>query len=137
VDAFDADVLIYAGRDNPAAGPILALYEDHGSDNRVELGFVGYAARVAPCGDWSENLTITWDNQPSPNFGCAVQTNIAAQVADPRDLLQPRDMDDSDSARRRTVFSHYEKGEITSADRASAIDEELLMFAEALRDTEQ
>jgi hypothetical protein len=26
-------------------------------------------------------------------------------------------MDDSDSARRRTVFSHYEKGEITSSDK--------------------
>ena len=35
MDAFDADVLIYAGRDNPAAGPLLALFEDHGSDDRV------------------------------------------------------------------------------------------------------
>ena len=35
MDAFDADVLIYAGRDNPAAGPILALFEDRDSDIRV------------------------------------------------------------------------------------------------------
>ena len=35
------------------------------------------------------------------------------------------------------VSEALEKGEITSADRASAIDEELLLFAEALRDAEQ
>jgi hypothetical protein len=35
------------------------------------------------------------------------------------------------------VSEALEKGEITSAERASAIDEELLMFAEALRVAEQ
>ena len=38
---------------------------------------------------------------------------------------------------REKVSEALEKSEITSADRASAIDEELLMFAEALRDAEQ
>ena len=38
---------------------------------------------------------------------------------------------------REKVSEALEKGEITSADRASAIDEALLMFAEALRDAEQ
>ena len=38
---------------------------------------------------------------------------------------------------REKVSEALEKGEITSAERASAIDEELLMFAEALRDAEQ
>jgi hypothetical protein len=37
---------------------------------------------------------------------------------------------------REKVSEALEKGEITSAERASAIDEELLMFAEALRDAE-
>jgi eukaryotic-like serine/threonine-protein kinase len=38
---------------------------------------------------------------------------------------------------REKVSEALEKGEITSADRASAIDEALLKFAEALRDAEQ
>ena len=38
---------------------------------------------------------------------------------------------------REKVSEALEKGEITSADRASAIDEALLTFAEALRDAEQ
>jgi type IV pilus biogenesis protein CpaD/CtpE len=41
-------------------------------------------------------------------------------VADPRDLIQPRDMDNADMARRKTVVGHYEKGEITSADKRKA-----------------
>jgi hypothetical protein len=38
---------------------------------------------------------------------------------------------------RAKVSEALEKGEITSADRASAIDEALLTFAEALRDADQ
>jgi len=38
---------------------------------------------------------------------------------------------------REKVSEALEKGEITSADRTSAIDEALLKFAEALRDAEQ
>ena len=38
---------------------------------------------------------------------------------------------------REKVSEALEKGEITSADRASAIDEALLGFEEALRDAEE
>jgi hypothetical protein len=38
---------------------------------------------------------------------------------------------------REKVSEALEKGEITSADRVSAIDEALLMFAEALRESEE
>ena len=38
---------------------------------------------------------------------------------------------------RVLVCEALEKGEITGADRASAIDEALLKFAEALRDAER
>ena len=82
---------------------------------RVELAFVGYAAHADSCGDWSENAAETHDNQPMPNFGCAVQNNIAAMVADPRDLLQPRQMGPVSSERRAVVIGHYEKGEVTGA----------------------
>ncbi len=96
-----------------------------GGDSRVEIGFVGYTAHVSRCGDWSEDAASTGDNQPMPNFGCAVQSNIAAMVADPRDLIQPREMGDSDANRRHTVIGHYQKGEITAAaktvDQSSAI----------------
>jgi pilus assembly protein CpaD len=105
----------------PRARVLVGTHDVAGGDTRVELGFVGYAARVANCGDaWSEDLASTGDNQPMPNFGCAVQNNIAAMVADPRDLVQPRGMDPSDGARRKTVVGHYEKGEKTAADKNKA-----------------
>ena len=43
------------------------------------LNYVGYQARTDACGDWSEDLAFTADNQVSPNFGCSVQHNIAAR----------------------------------------------------------
>jgi pilus assembly protein CpaD len=86
-------------------------------DRRVEIGFVGYVAHTDPCGDWS-NAEDTEANLPMPNFGCAVQHNIAAMVADPRDLDQARRLDDSpDATRRAVVMGHYEKGEVTQADK--------------------
>jgi len=84
-------------------------------DARVELGYVTYVASTANCGDWSENVADTASNLPSPNFGCSVQQNIAAMVADPRDLVAPRGMDPADATRRTTVMGKYEKGDPTAA----------------------
>jgi pilus assembly protein CpaD len=92
-------------------------------DNRIEIGYVGYKAHVEGCAggnDWSEDWADTAGNRPTPSLGCSVQNNIAAMVADPRDLVQPRTMDASDATRRNTVLGHYEKGEITQADKHSA-----------------
>ena len=89
-------------------------------DNRVEIGFVSYKAHVDGCeggNDWSQDWSETMDNQPPPSFGCSVQKNIAAMVADPRDLAQPRTMDGADATRRNVVMGHYEKGEVTQADK--------------------
>jgi pilus assembly protein CpaD len=87
-------------------------------DRRVEVGFVSYVAHTQPCGDWSQNAGDTDSNLPLPNFGCSVQHNIAAMVANPRDLDESRRLDDSpDAARRVVIMGHYEKGEITQADK--------------------
>ena len=86
-----------------------------GGDTRVELGFVSYQASTAPCGDWSRSLTYTASNRVMPNFGCAVQHNIAAQVADPRDLLAPQPLGSGDAARRAVVYDNYKNGKPTGA----------------------
>ncbi len=90
-------------------------------DMRVEVNYVAYQARTErACGDWSENLSFTMHNRTAANFGCAVQQNIAAMVADPRDLLGPRGMGESDAARRVTVIEKYRLGEITSSEKRKA-----------------
>ncbi|HEY0105432.1 MAG TPA: CpaD family pilus assembly protein [Rhizomicrobium sp.] len=86
-----------------------------GADGKVELGYIGYEASTAPCGDWSKNWGDTADNRVTANLGCAVQHNIAAQVADPRDLVTPRTMGPGDAARRAAVYGNYKDGKPTGA----------------------
>lgn len=90
-----------------------------GADARIEIGFIAYQARTNPCGDWSRNLADTAANQTPANLGCAIQTNIAAQVADPRDLIEMRPTDPSDATRRAVVLDNYEKGKITSSEKTA------------------
>jgi pilus assembly protein CpaD len=97
---------------------ILVSTHDVGNgDFRVDVSYIAYSARTQACGDWSENEAFTLDNVTPKNFGCSVQQNIAAMVADPRDLLGPGAMGPVDSVRRAAVMDHYEKGEITQADK--------------------
>ncbi|HEV2561439.1 MAG TPA: CpaD family pilus assembly protein [Rhizomicrobium sp.] len=87
------------------------------NDGRVEIGFVGYVAHADDCGDWSDNVADTASNLTTRNYGCSVQHNIAAMVADPRDLQTPSAMGSSDAVRRNDVMGKYETGHITQADK--------------------
>lgn len=80
----------------------------------LKVGFKRYIAQVPKCGGW-ENITGTRNNTAYENFGCAVTANIAAQVANPEDLLSPRPEGPIDSGRRATVLDKYRKGEVTSS----------------------
>lgn len=90
------------------------------SASEVEIGFISYTAETKPCGDWSENLGTTRQNSPFPNLGCATQNNLAAMVADPRDLMGPQPMDPGDTQRRLTVLEKYRAGEPTPTVRIEA-----------------
>jgi pilus assembly protein CpaD len=96
---------------------LVSAHDVANGDNRVDVSYIAYTAHTDACGDWSENLAFTGDNQTPKNFGCSVQHNIAAMVADPRDLLGPGGMGPVDTNRRAVVLDHYQKGEITQADK--------------------
>ncbi|HXJ02956.1 MAG TPA: CpaD family pilus assembly protein [Micropepsaceae bacterium] len=81
--------------------------------NDVKVTYIRYQAQATPCGDWSVNLGDTAENKASPNLGCATQHNLAAMVADPRDLVTPKPLDPDDVQRRLTVLEKYRKGETT------------------------
>lgn len=81
----------------------------------VKFTYIRYVAQTKPCGDWSRNVAVTYANNPPPNFGCAMQQNIAAMVADPRDLVAPGAMAAEDAQRALTVLDKYRKGESTPA----------------------
>lgn len=102
----------------PRSRILVGTHDVTGGDSRVEIGYVAYVAHTDPCGQWTKDLSEVASNLPAPNFGCATQQNIAAMVADPRDLLGPRDQGPADATRRTTVIGKYEKGETTGATKA-------------------
>ena len=84
----------------------------------VRLSYLRYVAEGPECGRWTSNLADDPRNLPYPNFGCAVQRNLAAQVANPADLLGPSSVDPSDPERRSVVFDKYREGKPTGADKS-------------------
>ena len=55
----------------------------------VEISYMRTYARTEPCGNWSTDLGATHENTTSSNFGCAVQSNIAAEVVNPQNFIAP------------------------------------------------
>lgn len=45
-------------------------------------------ATVPGCPDWSKQSATNFSNATSDNYGCAINSNLAAMVADPQHLLQ-------------------------------------------------
>jgi len=81
----------------------------------VLVGFDTVRAAVPQCGTTWTSLTRTGSNAGYSNFGCAVTANLAAQIANPRDIVQPRAMTPVDAGRRSVVIDHYRQGEQTAA----------------------
>ena len=80
----------------------------YGSSAPVRLAFFGIAAKAGPCGEWPADLVEnTMENRNYHNFGCASQANLAAQIANPLDLVQPRGMTPIDAEQRNLVIQDY------------------------------
>ncbi len=81
----------------------------------IRISYLRFHAEGPECGRWPENLAETPRNNNYHNFGCAQQRNLAAQIANPADLLGPRTMTAGSGARNDVVFEKYTKGEDTAA----------------------
>ncbi|MEM5493463.1 CpaD family pilus assembly lipoprotein [Hoeflea sp. AS16] len=74
----------------------------------IRIAFMAVTASTGECGRWPEDLLAdTTQNKHWANFGCASQNNLAAQVANPGDLIAPRGMTPIDAERRSTVIEAY------------------------------
>ncbi|MGH6957593.1 MAG: CpaD family pilus assembly protein [Caulobacteraceae bacterium] len=93
----------------------VAGYDADGDrDAPVTVGFIAYAAKGPDCGRAWTNVASVRSNEAYPEFGCAITANIAAQIADPADLLRPRAETPPDAERRQTVIDKYRLGQPTS-----------------------
>ena len=60
-----------------------------------------YVVTAPNCQRWAENSVSNPNNAPGQPFGCVSQSNLAAMVANPRDLVTgERDGNNADSARK-------------------------------------
>jgi pilus assembly protein CpaD len=86
---------------------------DHASP--VIVGFASYKAVGPECGREWDSFTHTGQNKPYENFGCSIVANMAAQIANPHDLIEPRRSDPADAGRRASILDKYRKGEPTAS----------------------
>ncbi|NHK27964.1 hypothetical protein FF098_008620 [Parvularcula flava] len=85
------------------------------SEPEVIISFSNYVASPSACGAWDEEYYRRSHNLRTKNFGCAQQNNLAAMVADPRDLVGQRRLGNPDAAREADVYGKYIRGEVTSS----------------------
>ena len=91
--------------------------EDRSLASPVRLVFKGLKAEVASrCGEWPTDLASGsslggWKNENYPNFGCATQSALAAQIDDPRDLVQARGSTAPDETMRLRAIQQVRKGQ--------------------------
>jgi len=110
--------------------PQATLLRQYQQPYREDLGairvtYTKIQAVAGPCGQWPDNLgpglvgnerypLLESENVPYWNFGCATQKNLAAAVANPEDLVQPRPETPAYASRRQTVVDKYRQGQDTS-----------------------
>lgn len=76
----------------------------------IRLSYFGITASTGECGKWPEDILADGnENKHYANFGCATQNNLAAQIADPMDLIAPRGSSPIDAERRGTAIGEYQE----------------------------
>jgi pilus assembly protein CpaD len=80
----------------------------------VLAGFETVEAVVTNCSTERRAMRARYSNQSSLGLGCALTSNMAAQIDNPRDIQHARTMIPADSGRSAVVFANYRAGEATS-----------------------
>ncbi len=74
------------------------------------------SARVPGCPDWSADQENNFNNATSRNFGCAVNSNLSAMVADSSDLVQGKQAGETtDMAQASKAIQSYREAEPTGS----------------------
>ena len=95
------------------SGRVVTQYYDgsaYGSSAPIRLSYRAVAASTAPCGNWPGDLAETAENRHYYDYGCSTQKNLAAIIANPVDLMGPRQMSQIDAAQRGAVIEGYQAG---------------------------
>lgn len=111
-----------SGMGVPAERVLVMAYDAPSVRAPVLAGFEIFKARIPDCAQERRALGVDPSNQPSAGFGCAVTANLAAQIANPRDIIRPSDLQAADEGRRAKVFEAYRAGTPTAAPQEAMVD---------------
>jgi pilus assembly protein CpaD len=101
----------------PASEILVGGYDATDAQAPLLASYAYDRAEIPKCGRQAE-FTRTAANEVDANFGCSVTANMAAQIANPSDILRPRGEDAPDADRRLTVLGKYREGKVTNSDDA-------------------
>lgn len=73
----------------------------------IRVAYISVRAQTDKCGRWPEDLLQTSENKHYADFGCSYQNNLAAQMANPADLIGPRKQTQIDAENRSNVIDTY------------------------------
>ena len=111
-----ADIARHIHRSGISSGQVLSMPYETGSADAsppIRVSYRRMKASTGQCGRWPEDLLRTTENKHYANFGCAYQNNLAAQIANPADLLGPRAPGDIDAENRGDALDEYKAREVS------------------------
>jgi pilus assembly protein CpaD len=73
----------------------------------IRVAYYALTASTGPCGRWPDDMLKNSENKHWANFGCSYQNNLAAQVANPSDLIGPRKSSPIDPENRANAIDQY------------------------------
>ena len=107
-------IIVQAGV--PSNGIGIREYSPGNKLGTLRFNYPLIVAEAGPCGLWPDDLGPSYDtkhfeNKQYYNLGCASQRNLAAMVAEPADLVQPRAETPVYRAKRTFGMEKWRKGE--------------------------
>lgn len=92
---------------NTAAIEASRYSHEKGQQPVLRLAYDRTLAVAPQCADWGTDLGENRERIPYNNFGCATQRNFALNVANARDIMEPRAEAPRSSERRSSTWSQY------------------------------
>ena len=86
-----ADVARLAGQYGLLVSTGAPVTEGRVPDGAVRVVVSRTRADVPGCPNWSDAAQPNYNNKMMPNFGCGVNSNLAAMIANPTDLIHGRE----------------------------------------------
>ncbi len=88
--------------------------DDPSANAPLRLAYTRIKAVTEPCGRWAGSILPDPNRDDAgENFGCSSQSNLAAMVAEPTDLIAPRASTSSSAARRTAMMDAWRQGKLT------------------------